>query len=306
MTRESHDGLRDYFVAISRHPLLTATEELTLGKQVAELQRIVDNGGPRTKDERHAVRRGERAKKRFVSANLRLVVTIAKHYKRVSHCLDMLDLIQEGNLGLVRAVERFDYTRGYKFSTYSYWWISQAMRRALQRSDRPIKLPSQIAEIARRLPSIRHKESIRLGREPSLRELAAACKMSEDELRLLLDRNTGITTSLDLLITQEDSVGSTLLDLVYDKEHAQDQDNDLALQHDLSRMRKAFVLLTDKEQELLMSRYGINEEQQTYASIGRRLGLSRERTRQMASTSLNKLRYLMEVESSHSEERSCA
>lgn len=306
MSREQTDSLRAYFVSIARHPLLTATEELILGKQVAELQRILENGGPATREERQAVRRGQRAKQRFINANLRLVVTVAKNFNGVSHTMDLLDLIQEGNFGLVRAVERFDYTRGYKFSTYSFWWISQAIRRALQRYDRPIKLPSQIAEIARRLSSIRHKETQRLGREPSVPELALACKMSEAELRLLLDRNTGLTHSLDTMMTHDEGQGSTLLDFIYDKEQEEDREAELAINHDTDRLGKALAFLTDKEQEVLRARFGLDEEERTFAAIGRDMGLSRERTRQLTSRSIRKLRYLMDSPTHPLPGRSCA
>lgn len=293
--QNGNDALRAYFVSISRHPLLTATEELTLGKAVAELQRIQENGGPKTQAERAAVRRGERAKKRFITANLRLVVTVAKQFTSVAHTMDMLDLIQEGSMGLLRAVERFDYKRGYKFSTYAYWWISQAIRRSLQRSDRQIKLPSQIAEIARQWSRKVHKETQRLGREPTLAEMAKAVKMSEDEVRLMLDRNSGVTMSLDVLLTHDDG-SSRLGDLVYDKEVEHEREADLMLQHDLSRLNDALAYLSDKEQEVVRARFGLGESEQTYASMGRELGLSRERTRQLVGRSVQKLKYLMEAD----------
>lgn len=294
MSKDQSDALRAYFHTIARHPLLTATEELMLGRQVAEMQTLLEKGKPLSPKEKQAVRRGEKARRRFITANLRLVVTVAKQYTSVSHSMDLLDLIQEGNMGLTKAVERFDYTRGYKFSTYAYWWISQAIRRALQKMDRTIKLPSQLADIARRWPNMRHKETQRLGREPTLAEMAQAFKMTEAEARLLMDRNSGITMSLDVLLTSEDSTASTLLDLMYDKEAEQSRESDLALQHDLERMQKAFAFLTDKEQEVLKARYGIDTDQQTYARIGREMGLSRERTRQVTARSLQKLKFLMQ------------
>ncbi|MEN9861444.1 MAG: hypothetical protein RLZZ515_1926, partial [Cyanobacteriota bacterium] len=166
-----------YLNDIARYPLMSPDEEIRLGKIVRASMALKAEGRELTAAEQRVVRRGDKAVRRFVEANLRLVVYIAKRYAaRKPHAMDMLDLVQEGAIGLVRAAEMFDPERGYKFSTYSFWWCRQAMSRALQNQERMIRRPCTVAELAGKLNKAAQQETQRLGRSPSTAELAAAAR----------------------------------------------------------------------------------------------------------------------------------
>lgn len=290
----STDSLRQYFVEISRHPLLTHAEELTLGRQIAAAQQILDNGGPRTKNERRLVRSGERAKRRFINGNLRLVVNVAKTFSKKVVQLEMSDLIQEGNFGLIRAVERFDYTRGYKFSTYAYWWIRQHIHRAIQRKEAHIRMPSQLAQVSANWNRVVGQLTQKLGRTPNPAELAKALKISEDELLLMMERNRGNAYSLDVILSWHDD-GGTMLELMYDKEKHLEDDECMETQHDLARMQAAMMQLNDRDADVLRARFGIGCREQTYQELAEKMQVSRERTRQVVKQSLGKVRHFMMV-----------
>lgn len=288
----SIESLRQYLTDISRYPLLSQTEELTLGRQVAAAQQILENGGPSTKEEKRLVRSGNRAKRRFVNGNLRLVVNVAKKFNKKCVSMDLLDLIQEGNLGLIKAVERFDYTRGYKFSTYAYWWIRQHIHRAIQRKETQIRLPSQLAQVSANWSRVMGQQTQKLGRTPTHAELAKALKITDEELLLMLDRNRGSTVSLDVLLKYDDD-SSTMLDLIHDKDKHRDDNEDLETQHELDRMQAALLKLSDREAELLKCRYGFDGREQTFTELAEKTQISRERTRQLVTRSLSKLRHFM-------------
>lgn len=288
------DPLRQYFIEIARHPLLTSDEELTLGKAVMEAQQILEAGGPSSSAERRIVRAGERAKRRFVNGNLRLVVTVAKSFTSNVVTMDMLDLIQEGNFGLIKAVERYDYTRGYKFSTYAYWWIRQAMRRAIQQKERQIRLPSQLAEIANKWNRVIGQQTQLLGRTPTPAELGEALKISEAEVLLLMERNRGRTYSLDALLNTDDAT-STLGEVFYSRAVDAEHREETEVREDIEGMLTALMLLSDKEQAILRARYGIGQSAKSFQQIADSQQLCRERVRQLASRSLNRLKYLIET-----------
>jgi RNA polymerase primary sigma factor len=288
--RRGSDPISWYLSTIGRVPLLTPAEEIELGNQVQTMMRLVeeDKGENYTDQEKKTIRVGRRSKERMMKANLRLVVSVAKKYQGKG--LELLDLIQEGSLGLERAVEKFDPTRGYKFSTYAFWWIRQSMTRAIACQSRTIRLPVHLSE---RLTAIR-KVSLdlahKLGAMPNRREIAEAMDMPIDELDALL-RQALTTSSLDAPVNGEEG-RSFLGDLIADNSHAEplDQVERGIHQEQLSRW---LTYLTDQERQVLELRFGLEgEERHTLAEIGRMLDVSRERVRQVELKALRKLRHL--------------
>lgn len=200
--KQSDPSLKAYLNEVGRHPLLGADEELALGRLVQrliELQEKLDAGQVLDIGEEMEVFRGEKAKKKFINSNLRLVVDIAKKYHHRCQSLDLLDLIQEGNFALIRAVEKFDYTRGYRFSTYCYWWIRQAMQRAIGSLDSPIRLPTSFRDIVFRVNKAVERLSKELNRRPTAKELAEELGVSAEILDLANQRSQGVL-SLDVQV----------------------------------------------------------------------------------------------------------
>ncbi|MEB3157933.1 MAG: RpoD/SigA family RNA polymerase sigma factor [Synechococcus sp.] len=292
--RRSSDPISWYLATIGRIPLLTPAEEIELGNQVQQMMTLTEDGTvPVDSDqfsskERRLIRVGRRAKERMMKANLRLVVSVAKKYQGKG--LELLDLIQEGSLGLERAVEKFDPTRGYKFSTYAFWWIRQSMTRAIACQSRTIRLPVHLSE---RLTTIR-KVSLdlahKLGAMPSRVEIAEAMDMPLEELDSLL-RQALTTSSLDAPVNGEEG-RSFLGDLIADSS----SDEPLAkveqsIHHE--QLGRWLSHLSDQEQHVLSLRFGLNgNERHTLAEIGRLLEVSRERVRQVELKALRKLRNL--------------
>ena len=287
--RRSTDPISWYLSTIGREPLLTAAEEIELGNQVQTMMHLLEEAKESYSDkERKLIRVGKRSKERMMKANLRLVVSVAKKYQGKG--LELLDLIQEGSLGLERAVEKFDPTRGYKFSTYAFWWIRQSMTRAITCQSRTIRLPVHLSE---RLTAIR-KVSLdlahKLGALPSRQEIAEALNMPLDELDGLL-RQALTTSSLDAPVNGDEG-RSFLGDLIADSSNAEplEQVERGIHQEQLGRWMSH---LSDQERQVLNLRFGLEgEERHTLAEIGRMLEVSRERVRQVELKALRKLRNL--------------
>lgn len=211
----SSDVVGDYLNSIARYPLLTAQQEIQLGRRVQRWRELKDCDRPLTTEERREYRSGERARQRFMQSNLQLVVHVARKYsRRATQTLDMMDLIQEGNIGLARAVELFDYTRGYKFSTYAYWWIRQAIGRALVQYDPIIRLPLGVHDLLIKLHKTAEQFSREHGRTATLQEMADVLDMEPAAISSALLQSYKVT-SLDKTANGSDDK-SALVDLIAD------------------------------------------------------------------------------------------
>ena len=292
--RRSSDPVSWYLATIGRIPLLTPAEEIELGNQVQAMMVLTEDGsrefedGELTTAQRRLLRIGRRAKERMMKANLRLVVSVAKKYQGKG--LELLDLIQEGSLGLERAVEKFDPTRGYKFSTYAFWWIRQSMTRAMACQSRTLRRPVHLSE---RLTTIR-KVSLdlahKLGAMPSRVEIAEAMDIPLDELDSLL-RQALTTSSLDAPVNGEEG-RSFLGDLIADS--SLDEPLEIVEQRiHHEQLGRWLSHLSEQEQHVLRMRFGLEgNERHTLAEIGRLMDVSRERVRQVELKALRKLRNL--------------
>jgi len=288
-------ALRAYLDSLSRYPLLTAEQEIELGRQVIYLQDLqaIDNPTP---EQRRAIKRGKRARERFIQANLRLVVDIAKRYRQHRRSLELIDLIQEGNIGLARAVEKFDPSKGYKFSTYAYWWIRQAIQHAIQWSDFIVRLPLPIHNRLIKLSRAREELFRELGRNPTLAEIAERLGI---EMNVLLDaiRRTQYTTSLDEPVGADDSEGGMtrgdyiqdpngatpdeLLDAIY-ASHQAEQLTEIVQSSELSPITR----------EVLLARHG-SDQPERWADLQERLGISRVRLQEIEQRGLRRCRLLL-------------
>ena len=292
--RRSSDPVSWYLSTIGRIPLLTPAEEIELGNQVQAMQAFTEDGSKDfkvedlTTQQRRMLRIGRRAKERMMKANLRLVVSVAKKYQGKG--LELLDLIQEGSLGLERAVEKFDPTRGYKFSTYAFWWIRQSMTRAIACQSRTIRLPVHLSE---RLTTIR-KVSLdlahKLGAMPNRLEIAEEMDIGVEELDSLL-RQALTTSSLDAPVNGEEG-RSFLGDLIADSSAEEPLDIvEQRIHHE--QLGRWLSHLSEQEQNVLRLRFGLEgNERHTLAEIGRMMEVSRERVRQVELKALRKLRNL--------------
>ena len=290
---QTHDPLRLYLNAAGQFALLTAEEEADLAKRYQaglHAERMLANGTRLTPRKRALLARlrldGERAKDRMVRANLRLVVAQARKFS--GRDLDLLELIQEGNLGLMRACEKFDHTKGYKFSTYAVWWIRQALQRGVANKARTIRVPAHIWEIAAKLRRVESELRQKLGRDPTANEVAAKTGISIERLR---EVHTALrdTISLDRPIGEDGD--ATMGDLIPDDEASDPAVT--AVDADLrARIAEALADLDERERSVLELRYGfIDGRPRTLDEIGAGFGLSRERIRQVEAEALAKLRH---------------
>jgi len=287
--RRGSDSMTWYLSSIGREPLLTPAEEIELGNQVQAMMHLVDqNRATYSAQESRTIRMGRRSKERMMRANLRLVVSVAKKYQGKG--LELLDLIQEGSLGLERAVEKFDPTRGYKFSTYAFWWIRQSMTRAIACQSRTIRLPVHLSERLSTIRRVSLELAHKLGAMPSRQEIAEAIAMPLEELDSLL-RQSLTTSSLDAPIGAEEG-RSFLGDVIADSTVEEPLDQLERGMHE-EQLDRWLAQLSDQEREVLGLRFGLNgQERRTLAEIGRHLDVSRERVRQVELKALRKLRTL--------------
>ena len=288
----SSDLFRQYLREIGRIPLLTAAEEVELARRVEaglfaeeKLRLTPDLDSQLALDLDRLVVMGRMAKRRLIEANLRLVVSVAKRY--VGRGLTMLDLVQEGNLGLIRAVEKFDYARGYKFSTYATWWIRQAMSRALADQARTIRVPVHVVELINRVVRVQRRMLQERGYEPTPEEVAAHLELAPERVSEVL-RLAQEPVSLHAPVGEEDDVA--LGDLIEDGDATSPVESAAFL---LLREHLEAVLSTlgERERKVVQLRYGLADGRpRTLEEIGRIFGVTRERIRQIESKTLNKLR----------------
>lgn len=271
------DPVRDYLNIIGRVPLLTAAEEIELGNAVRRMMVLIESGrSDFTKEERAAIRFGKKAKERMIKANLRLVVSIAKKYVSFTTSLELLDLIQEGTIGLNRAVELFDPARGYKFSTYGTWWIRQGVSRATYTHERLIRLPSAAVEALNKIQRWGPEFERKHGRMPSVSECAEYCGVTEPTMRQYM-RHPSPVLSLDYKATGAEKEGSSLVDLIVDLSHQPE----LIETSQVEQLLAAIERLPVMQQKILKRYYGIGatEEEEgpiTFTKIGKELGVSRQ------------------------------
>ncbi|MBB5117361.1 RNA polymerase primary sigma factor [Streptomyces eurocidicus] len=288
----SSDLFRQYLREIGRIPLLSAAEEVELARCVEaglfaeeKLGSTPDLDSQLAVDLDRLVVLGRMAKRRLIEANLRLVVSVAKRY--IGRGLTMLDLVQEGNLGLIRAVEKFDYARGYKFSTYATWWIRQAMSRALADQARTIRVPVHVVELINRVVRVQRRMLQEHGYEPTAEEVAAQLDLTQERVSEVL-RLAQEPVSLHAPVGEEDDVA--LGDLIEDGDAASPVESAAFL---LLREHLEAVLSTlgERERKVVQLRYGlVDGRPRTLEEIGRIFGVTRERIRQIESKTLNKLR----------------
>jgi RNA polymerase primary sigma factor len=258
------DAMRLFLNEVARHPLLTKDEERELAQRVEE---------------------GDaEAKERMILSNLRLVVSIARRYQGQGE-LTLLDMIQEGVLGLTRAVEKFDWRRGFKFSTYATLWIQQAIQRALANQSRTIRLPVHVVERQQRVSRAERTLTSRLGRDPSDEEIAAESRLSVERVAEVRELPRTIT-SLDRPVGED---GDTAFgDLIAAEDEEPFADLEVSLRDEV--LGRVLDELPDRDREVITARYGIGEQEpQTLEQIGRRLGISRERVRQIERSALERL-----------------
>jgi RNA polymerase primary sigma factor len=287
------DSVHTYLKSIGRTSLLTAEQEVDLAKRIEAglfAEHKLDTATGLDEAYRHDLELiaedGRRAKAHMLEANLRLVVSVAKKYS--DRGLSLLDVVQEGNLGLIRAVEKFDYTKGYKFSTYAMWWIRQAIQRGFADSARTIRLPVHVLEMLSKLSRVERDMHQRLGREPTPEELAVELDRTPDQIEELL-RTSRQPISLDSTIGEdgETSIGDLIED-VDAPEASELVDRQLMAE----QLRSALDALTPREATIMAMRFGLYDgNPHTLDEIGRALGLTRERIRQLEKQSLSKLRH---------------
>ena len=306
---DSADLVRAYLHEIGRVPLLTDEQEIILGKQVQQMMRLLDmqeklagelDRSPTeqelaaaaqvsVEDLRQQLRMGDRAKKKMIEANLRLVVSIAKKYQKRN--LELLDLIQEGSLGLERGVEKFDPMMGYKFSTYAYWWIRQAITRAIAQQSRAIRLPIHITEKLNKVKRVQRELTQKLGRSPKLSEVAAELELEPAQVRefMLISRQP---VSLELRVG--DNQDTELQDLLEDEgDLPEDYASREALRLDLQAL---LAELTPQQRDVITLRFGLEDGRElSLAKVGDRLNISRERVRQLEHQALKQLRRRTDV-----------
>jgi RNA polymerase primary sigma factor len=265
------DALQLFLNEAGRYQLLTAEQEVELAKRVE---------------------RGDRkAKELMINSNLRLVVSIAKRYQ--GHGLSLLDLIQEGIIGLIRAVEKFDWRRGYKFSTYATWWIRQAVQRGVANKSREIRIPVHIVEREQKMSRAERQLMVKLGRAPTEEEVAKAAKLPLKQVREVRQAARAVT-SLDRPLGDE--AGGSLGEVMAAESASPEEEVTVSLGMDT--LRRAVAELPDPERDVVKMRYGLNGdvEPASLEEIGRRLGITRERVRQIESVALERLAVKREIE----------
>jgi RNA polymerase sigma factor (sigma-70 family) len=291
--REEEDLVRLYLQDIGKHALLTKDDEARLGEAIekgmaarTEMEEAQSLTAARKRQLRQLVREGDEATQIFIKANLRLVVSIAKKYQASE--LPLLDLVQEGNLGLIHAVEKFDYRKGFKFSTYATWWIRQAITRGIANTGRTIRLPVHAGDQLSRLKKARAQLELQYGRRPTVAELAHELDMPEDKVVEILRFASDPLSLSDPLREDGDA---ELGDIVEDRSAVSpfDAAAEALLPEELEKL---LAPLDEREREILKLRFGLDRgEPRTLDEVGESFNLTRERIRQIEARAMSKLRH---------------
>jgi RNA polymerase primary sigma factor len=279
------DSIKDYLNSIAKYPLLTPQQEIQLGRRVQRLRELQSLDRPLTNAEQREKRSGERARQRFIQCNLQLVVHVARRYdKRNNKTMELLDLIQEGNIGLARAVELFDPSRGYKFSTYAYWWIRQGITRALISSDAIIRLPIGVHETMYKINRTIQHLSHQLGYQPSITRVAEEIDMDPGELSNLL-RQTYTVTSIDQQVNN--SEGHSIVDTIADPNVV---DNDISQDVQIM-LRYVDQYLDDRTKAVIEARSCYPAV--TWTQLEREYGISKTALYDIYKRGVGRIRMLM-------------
>jgi RNA polymerase primary sigma factor len=285
------DSFRQFLNEIGKYPLLTAEQEIQLSRRIFAMQDLLLERDlekePLTKQEQRVVRSGRRAKEKLMNGNLRLVVNVARKYApRIDGTiLELPDLVQEGCIGLQRAVEKYDGTRGYKFSTYAYWWIRQSITRAIDMSSRVVRLPQNTIEKINRLCKWINDFEQEFHRRPTLQEMSEQAERPVEEIMLWFERAKQ-HRSLDMLCHDD---GSPLLQQIPDPSSYADTENMAIKSANYEAINSALETLNDREYEIIQ-RYFLSSRTEALAHIGAEMNICRERTRQIKERALRKLR----------------
>lgn len=295
ISADAGDAVRMYLQEIGQVELLTAEGERRLGKAIREMQHAKeelssgDVSATRRRELRNVIRDGEEAFEHLITANLRLVVSIARKYD--GRELQLLDLIQEGNIGLMRAAEKYDWEKGFKFSTYATWWIRQAMMRAMADQGRTIRVPSHVVELLNRLTKADRELTVELERDPTLQELAERTLIPVEKIEELRQISL-VTKSLDEPLSSDDDA-STLVD-TYQSDELDDQAPDEVVQkrHLIAAISAELEHLPERDRRILDKRFGISSGQPlTLDDVAKQEGVTRERIRQIEQKTLARLRH---------------
>ncbi|MDJ0572155.1 MAG: sigma-70 family RNA polymerase sigma factor [Pleurocapsa sp. MO_192.B19] len=280
MANNSNNSVSSYLKEIGRTPLLSTEEEVKLANQIQAMLPLLEKENL-TPQERQVIRQGQMAKKKMTQANLRLVVSVAKKYQ--NRGLSLLDLIQEGSIGLMRATEKFDPSKGYKFSTYSYWWIRQAMTRSLANYARTIRLPIHITQELNKIKKVTRQLSQELGRKPTDSEVAQKLNINIKKLRSLAQA-ARMTKPRSLNATIDDN--QTELGQILADDFA--SPSDFVVENETrARIQSLLHTLSPKQRDVIILRYGLKDGRtMTYEQIGDICGISRERVRQIKNKAM--------------------
>ena len=282
-------SFKSYLNEIARYPLLTSAQEIQYGRRIARMRELQELERPLTDAEQRLVRSGLRARERFMQCNLQLVVHVAKKYEnRRRKSLEIMDLIQEGNIGLARAVELFDSSRGYKFSTYAYWWIKQGIQRALSQSDAMIRLPTGLHELLAKVARTTSDLSHNIGRTPTLAEVADHIDVDVNVIHDALRRSHSVY-SLDAITAGSETL--TLIDLIADPQSLVDMD-ELSISHQAQEMLELIdKYLDDRSKFIVRSRR--LQQPLTWAEIAAKLGVAPSRVQQLERMALFRLKMML-------------
>jgi RNA polymerase sigma factor (sigma-70 family) len=281
---KNSNSVTSYLKEIGRISLLDAQEEIKLANQIQTMLPLLDKENP-TSEEIKAIHIGERPKQKMVQSNLRLVVSIAKKYQ--NRGLSLLDLIQEGSIGLMRASEKFDPSKGYKFSTYSYWWIKQAMTRAIANQARTIRLPIHITQDLNKIKKVTRNLYQKLGRKPTEEEIAEELEIDVKKLTKLAQASR-ITKPKSLNVTIDEN--QTELEQILADDSTSPIDF-ITEQENLSKVHNLLHTLSPKQRDVISLRYGLKDGRtMTYEQIGSICGISRERVRQINNKAMKLLK----------------